>query len=599
MKKKILLVLAIASLLVCIFAISVSASTIYKDSEGNQIFSYETNTDNVITSYEGSFPKEDADGNALTWYVTGTKTEGNDTVKTVISFVTTDTDYATVDENGQYSYKNGVAREKVVSVNFPEGITSLSLTNDTYGWQTSERNLLFIYFPSTMTEMEGRICQETPVIACEFHKDSTFKTLGSTAFYNCKNLREIFIPDSVTRIEGYNSYKNSGSAFYNCLSLSSVVFENAESDLVVNEDGTSNALTLTGGTFALCTSLTSITLPNRTVSIGPRAFEYANSLVEIRFGSALRESIDVSIVHCCPEMKYYYIPATWTTVCGHTFSKDGGYGPNDRVFFYAGTKEQFDVFMAAARASGNNHRLTDISDANIIEWDSSKDDSYYKELATSSNTGYVVYGYNNCKAFYSGTHVDDSNPCVINCDRCSTYGVAEENPNHNIETTITYVSFDKTGTKIIGCTNEGCSHSVTEDVSALFVCLGYSAQSYGNGGILVGFGVNNKAISEYADITGDEFKFGMFAGRDVKLGESDAVNVNGEALTGIASVDYTARDFDIVEFKVIGFVTDEHKDANLALGIYVIDGEDVSYVQAAKPNEGEKYSYISYNDLVF
>ena len=195
------------------------------------------------------------------------------------------------------------------------------------------------------------------------------------------------------------------------------------------------------------------------------------------------------------------------------------------------------------------------------------------------------------------TYVDDFD-CTTEhvCSVCLETVI--EAISHDLLTTLTYESYDKEGTKTVTCTNEGCSHSVTEDVPALFICLGYSAQSYGNGGILVGFGVNNKAISEYADITGDEFKFGMFAGRDVKLGENDAVNVNGEALTGIASVDYTARDFDIVEFKVIGFVTDEHKDANLALGIYVIDGETVSYVQASKPNEGEKYSYVSYNSLV-
>ena len=195
------------------------------------------------------------------------------------------------------------------------------------------------------------------------------------------------------------------------------------------------------------------------------------------------------------------------------------------------------------------------------------------------------------------TYVDDFD-CTTEhvCSVCLETVI--EAISHDLLTTLTYESYDKEGTKTVTCTNEGCSHSVTEDVPALFICLGYSAQSYGNGGILVGFGVNNKAISEYVDITGDEFKFGMFAGRDVKLGENDAVNVSGESLAGIASVDYTERDFDIVEFKVVGFATDEYKDANLALGIYVIDGETVSYVQASKPNEGEKYSYVSYNSLI-
>ena len=216
-----------------------------------------------------------------------------------------------------------------------------------------------------------------------------------------------------------------------------------------------------------------------------------------------------------------------------------------------------------------------------------------------SNITYVEH----CDEYHGGEHVanEDDFDCTTSllCVNCGK-ALAESQDSHNMITICEYAKgFLSAGIYERKCNNKGCAYvEQSEDLQALFICLGYSAQSYGNGGILVGFGVNNKAISEYADITGGEFKFGMFAGRDVKLGENDAVNVNGEALTGIASVDYTARGFDIVEFKVVGFVTDEHKDANLALGIYVIDGETVSYVQAAKPNEGEKYSYVSYNSLV-
>ena len=201
MKKKILLILAMVAMMVCVLAIGINASTIYRNDDGEELFSYEVDSNNIITSYEGAFPKEDASGNALTWYVTATTAEGNNTIKKVSSFITTDPNFSVVSSSGVYSYK-GIERTTVVSANFPEGITELNLDKDTYGWQAQTRNLIFFYFPSTMSKMESRLCQETPVIACEFHKDSTFDTLGGTVFYNCKNLREIFISDSVTTIEG-------------------------------------------------------------------------------------------------------------------------------------------------------------------------------------------------------------------------------------------------------------------------------------------------------------------------------------------------------------------------------------------------------------
>ena len=76
MKKRILLCLCIIAMLACIFAISTSASTIYKDANGNEMFRYDVfaNSDEVsayfgfandnsigtIKSYQGSFNKHKA-----------------------------------------------------------------------------------------------------------------------------------------------------------------------------------------------------------------------------------------------------------------------------------------------------------------------------------------------------------------------------------------------------------------------------------------------------------------------------------------------------------------------------------------------------------
>ena len=92
MKKKFLLTFLILSLLVCVFAISASASVIYKTSDEKVLFTAEVKDGGRnFVSYEGSFPTTDENGNALTWYVVNTETVNTDTVHTVASFNTIDT----------------------------------------------------------------------------------------------------------------------------------------------------------------------------------------------------------------------------------------------------------------------------------------------------------------------------------------------------------------------------------------------------------------------------------------------------------------------------------------------------------------------------
>lgn len=75
--------------------------------------------------------------------------------------------------------------------------------------------------------------------------------IGLQAFFGCKSLTSVTIPDSVTTIDG--------SAFGGCESLTAVTIPNS-------------VASIGNSAFQVCSSLTSLTIPNSVISIGESAF---------------------------------------------------------------------------------------------------------------------------------------------------------------------------------------------------------------------------------------------------------------------------------------------------------------------------------------
>ena len=108
-------------------------------------------------------------------------------------------------------------------------------------------------------------------------------SIGNEAFYYCKGLTSIAIPNSVTNIGGY--------AFYYCSGLTSITIGNNVTSIGncafaycsgLTSITIGNSVTSIGNTaFASCSNLTSITIPNSVTSIGDGAFQYCRGLTSI------------------------------------------------------------------------------------------------------------------------------------------------------------------------------------------------------------------------------------------------------------------------------------------------------------------------------
>ena len=115
------------------------------------------------------------------------------------------------------------------------------------------------------------------------------KVIGEYAFYWCRNLNSIDIPNSVTTI--------GDSALGACSSLSSINIPNSVKIIGDRAFWGCNFLTcitipssvdtIIGNPFRYCKSLTSINIPNSVTNIGDRAFEHCESLTSINISNSV------------------------------------------------------------------------------------------------------------------------------------------------------------------------------------------------------------------------------------------------------------------------------------------------------------------------
>lgn len=105
--------------------------------------------------------------------------------------------------------------------------------------------------------------KDTSITSCAIHPQT--RILNAYAFFGCRSLLSIIIPDSVVFVGDY--------AFWRCPSLTSVSIG----------DGT---VRIGASAFSMCNELTSVIIGNGVVSIGPYVFSQCPELTSVTFRNA-------------------------------------------------------------------------------------------------------------------------------------------------------------------------------------------------------------------------------------------------------------------------------------------------------------------------
>ena len=559
--KRIVFTALMVALFVCLLAFSAYAT--------------EINYAETATIADGTVvPIYDAEHNPLIWYVSGTDSEGeniyasvpnnrnsaNENKDTYVTY-TINTSWMTQLENINIHIWNDNLGDyqvfteenlQVVVVNL-RGLTSFEYIHR--GLKVS--NIQYIYFNEILKDF------------CEYFKGSTALRLvdlsvcinlsgglgGARNFYNCTNLHTI-------RLAPGTSYTLTCSANSNWRFSYTAITE-----IVITPNITSIGI----DNFKNCTKLESIYILGNTTSLGQRNFYGCSNLTNI-YILGDNPQIDITSFR---ENFYECVDGNTT----YDFTTVGKY------FFFVSTNEEY-----------LNQVKEAIGATAIVP--------YADYVANPSNYvegRYIISGTSICDVYYGEHEIDqaNANPCAGLCTVCGNTVV--NHTGENFVVTVEYQSYLMAGLKITSCNNEGCTYKTTEEVKALFTCLGYSASESGSAGIAIGYLVSNEAISEYIAITGKTVNYGVFAVLKDKIGNSDIFSPDGGVADGVITADISDHNFEVFELKITG-LSEEQKSIEMAIGAYVMvtNGEtmEYSYLQSGTPNEGEKYSYVSYNDII-
>ena len=190
------------------------------------------------------------------------------------------------------------------------------------------------------------------------------------------------------------------------------------------------------------------------------------------------------------------------------------------TILFDGTKAEAEALVAKIQSGNSSYNTVAYYDYNTTTERESK------------NGLAIFYNYNRCDAFYRGQHAN---------------GVVKEFANGPLAT----------GTCTEGCTREGCDSCTVTDIPAVFTATGYSHKIYGDKNAIVQtFTVNKDSLAIYNEVEEKIVGYGLVAATELGLdGSTEIFDNDGNVNTnkaGVVNISAREENFDVFEIKVNG-----------------------------------------------
>ena len=563
--KKTLLVSLLIAVLICIFAITVSAEAVIPDWTETQTIpsiafkeGFDTTSRVLLSNGDGTY----------TTYPTNYIIVGSDTkfsVSTELNFKSLndatdnkyDYKYSSVVRmeipSGYVSFEDRALRSdkgftSMLTCKVPEGVT-------TFGSYMFYKNVVIIEIelPNSLTSTGLECCSNATSLKKVSIGSNT--EISSQSFISCTSLENVILSEGIKTIKDKAFYKTSSLANINLPST----------------------LTSIGDYAFFNSGLTSIAIPEKVTTLGIGIFENNYSMTK----AVVKNQIIGEKMFCnTPILNTISISVSLSEI-----GKNGIYLNSAKatlLTFYTGSD-------ASALVSLSTYDK--ITKADQISYEQYLLDVENGVTYTNST---IVYGANKCFALYNNVHSYNNETCVASCTRCNLAKVPSIS-EHKLDVTYTYNNgFISAGKKLTKCTIEGCTYNVEEETSAIFTLKGYS-NKIGGDIMCVGYSVNTQALNDYK--TKNTLKYGITA---YIPGENETnISPVTSELKGITEKTIAIgieEDYSAFDFKLTGF-TSEHDGLSLVICAYVFDGENVEYlcVSDAELVQSKYATTITYN----